>query len=45
MEKDKKKSWEQVEFGFSFKDIEKYLDKFINYLDNIYEDFLVLING
>lgn len=42
--KDKKKSWEQVEFGFSFKDIEKYLDKCINYLDNIYEDFLVLIN-
>lgn len=42
--KDKKKSLEQVEFGFSFKDIEKYLDKCINYLDNIYEDFLVLIN-
>lgn len=42
--KDKKKSWEQVEFGFSFKDIEKYLDKCINYLDDIYEDFLVMIN-
>lgn len=43
--KDKKKSWEQLEFGFSFKDIEKYLDKCINYLDNIYNDFLVMINA
>lgn len=43
--KDKKKSWEQPEFGFSFKDIEKYLDKCINYLDNIYNDFLVMINA
>ncbi|MBQ3415478.1 MAG: hypothetical protein IJH39_09090 [Clostridia bacterium] len=43
--KDKRKSWEQLEFGFSFKEIEKYLDKCIDYLDNIYNDFLVMINA
>lgn len=41
--KEKRKSWEQLSFGFKFDDVERYLDKCINYLDIIYKDFLDMI--
>lgn len=41
--KEKSKSWEQLSFGFKFEDVERYLDKCINYLDVIYKDFLDMI--
>ena len=41
--KEKSKSWEQLSFGFKFEDVERYLDKCINYLDVIYKDFFDMI--
>lgn len=43
--KEKSKSWEQLSFGFKFEDIERYLDKCINYLPVIYRDFLTMIGN
>lgn len=42
--KEKNKSWEQLSFGFKFGDVERYLDKCINYLDVIYKDFIDIID-
>lgn len=41
--KEKNKSCEQLSFGFKFEDIEMYLDKCIDYLEVIYNDFLDMI--
>jgi len=42
--KEKSQGLGQLSFGFKFEDIEKYLDKCINYLDVIYQDILNMIN-
>lgn len=41
--KEKSDDFNQLSFGFKFKDVEKYLDKCINYLDTIYSDILNMI--
>ena len=41
--KEKSQGLDQLSFGFKFEDIEKYLDKCINYLDVIYGDILNMI--
>lgn len=41
--KEKNSILEQLEFGFSFEDIERYLDKCVNYLDVIYKDIIKMI--
>ena len=41
--KEKSKDFNQLSFGFKFKDIERYLDKCINYLEVIYKDILNMI--
>lgn len=41
--KEKTNNLNQLSFGFKFEDIEKYLDKCINYLEVIYEDILNMI--
>ena len=41
--KEKSDVLEQLEFGFKFEDVERYLDKCINYLDIIYENIIKMI--
>lgn len=41
--KEKSEDFNQLSFGFKFKDIERYLDKCINYLEVIYRDILNMI--
>lgn len=41
--KEKYKDFNQLSFGFKFKDVERYLDKCINYLEVIYKDILDMI--
>lgn len=41
--KEKSQGFNQLSFGFKFEDIEKYLDKCINYLEVIYKDILDMI--
>lgn len=42
--KEKSTVLNQLSFGFKFKDIEDYLDKCINYLDQIYKEIIKMIN-
>lgn len=42
--KKKSNSLDQIQFGFSFADVDKYLDKHIMYLEVFYEEIINMIN-